>query len=79
MLPDGGGHLWLRLPDGADEYALATAALRHGVAVAPGRPYYAAEAPAPHIRVSYADTAGPEEIADGVARLAAACAEAGVC
>lgn len=42
-IPSGGYHLWLRLPDGADESALVSAALREGVAVAPGRPYFSAE------------------------------------
>ncbi|REK87211.1 PLP-dependent aminotransferase family protein, partial [Streptomyces inhibens] len=36
-VPPGGYHLWLRLPDGTDEAALAGAALRAGVAVASGR------------------------------------------
>lgn len=68
--PGGGYHLWLRLPDGTDESALAAAALRAGVAVAPGRPYFPAEAPAPYLRVTFADTGGPEEITEGVRRLA---------
>lgn len=43
-VPSGGGSLWLRLPGpGADEPALVSAALRAGVAVAPGRPYHCAE------------------------------------
>lgn len=44
-IPAGGYHLWLRLPDGADETALLSAALRAGVALAPGRPYFCAEPP----------------------------------
>ncbi len=35
--PDGGLTLWARLPDQADGGAFAQAALRHGVAVVPGR------------------------------------------
>ncbi|MGW3247033.1 aminotransferase-like domain-containing protein [Streptomyces sp. NPDC001070] len=77
-VPSGGYQLWLRLPDGSDETVLAAASLRAGTAVAPGRPYFAAEAPAPYIRLSFADTTGTEEIAEGVRRLAAACAETGV-
>jgi DNA-binding transcriptional MocR family regulator len=73
--PAGGYHLWLRLPDGTDEVALTAAALRAGVAVAPGRPYFPAESPAPHLRVSFADTTGPEEITEGVRRLASALAQ----
>ncbi|GAA2592762.1 PLP-dependent aminotransferase family protein [Streptomyces axinellae] len=72
--PRGGYHLWLRLPDGTDEAALASAALRAGVAVAPGRPYFAAESPAPHLRLTFAPPA-ESEIAEGVRRLRTACAE----
>lgn len=75
-VPSGGGSLWLRLPGpGADEPALVSAALRAGVAVAPGRPYHCAEPPAGHIRLSFAAVAGPAEIAEGVRRLRAACDE----
>jgi DNA-binding transcriptional MocR family regulator len=35
--PDGGLTLWVRLPRPADSGAFAQAALRHGVAVVPGR------------------------------------------
>jgi DNA-binding transcriptional MocR family regulator len=71
--PRGGYHLWLRLPDGTDEFALAGAALRAGVSVAPGRPYFAAEPAARHLRLSFAPAAGENEIADGVRRLRTAC------
>ncbi|WP_327322378.1 PLP-dependent aminotransferase family protein [Streptomyces sp. NBC_01210] len=74
-IPSGGYHLWLRLPDGADEAALFSAALRAGVAVASGRPYFCAEAPAGHVRLSFAGVAGPAEIAEGVRRLRTACDE----
>ncbi|MFJ5783926.1 aminotransferase-like domain-containing protein [Streptomyces hydrogenans] len=69
QLPSGGHHLWLRLPDPLPEPALLAAALRAGVAVAPGRPYFCAEPPAGHIRLSFAGVAGPTEIAEGVRRL----------
>ncbi|MGW1890836.1 aminotransferase-like domain-containing protein [Streptomyces sp. NPDC002004] len=68
-IPSGGYLLWLRLPDGTDEAAFAAAALRSGVAVAPGRPYFSAEPPAPHIRLSFAAVAGTTEIVEGVGRL----------
>ncbi|MER8034388.1 aminotransferase-like domain-containing protein [Streptomyces hydrogenans] len=68
-LPAGGHHLWLRLPDTLPEPALLAAALRAGVAAAPGRPYFCAEPPAGHIRLSFAGVAGPTEIAEGVRRL----------
>ncbi|NEA56022.1 PLP-dependent aminotransferase family protein [Streptomyces sp. SID13666] len=74
-VPSGGYQLWLRLPDGTDETELCTAALRASVAVAAGRAYFAAEAPAPYIRVSFADTSGTEEIDEGIRRLAAAFTE----
>ncbi|MEU4656241.1 PLP-dependent aminotransferase family protein [Streptomyces sp. NPDC023723] len=74
-VPSGGYHLWLRLPDGMSEAALTTAALRAGVAVTPGRPYFSAEPSAGHIRLSFAAVAGPGELTEGVRRLRAACDE----
>lgn len=74
-IPSGGYHLWLRLPDGAGdasravgsqtEAAFTAAALRAGVALTPGRPYFSAEPPAAHVRLSFAAVAGAEEIAEG--------------
>ncbi|MET8506911.1 PLP-dependent aminotransferase family protein [Streptomyces sp. NPDC004787] len=75
-VPSGGYHLWLRLPDTLPETALLPAAMRAGVAVAPGRPYFSAEPPAGHVRLSFAGVAGPPEIAEGVRRLRAAVDEA---
>ncbi|TJZ41938.1 PLP-dependent aminotransferase family protein [Streptomyces piniterrae] len=78
FVPPGGYHLWLRLPDGTDEEALTGAALRAGVVVAAGRPYFPAEPPAPHLRLSFAAAAGTGEVTEGVRRLRAACDELGV-
>jgi DNA-binding transcriptional MocR family regulator len=78
QVPAGGHYLWLRLPAGTDEAALVSAAWRAGVAVSAGRAYFAAEAPAPYLRLAFADTAGAAEIDEGVRRLAVACAEGGV-
>ncbi|MFF9124796.1 PLP-dependent aminotransferase family protein [Streptomyces sp. NPDC014889] len=75
-VPSGGYHLWPRLPDGTDEAALTAAALRAGVALTPGRPYFSAEPPAAHVRLSFAAVGGTAEIAEGVRRLRTACAEA---
>ncbi|MFF1417024.1 PLP-dependent aminotransferase family protein [Streptomyces sp. NPDC058280] len=75
-IPSGGYHLWTRLPDGTDEQAVVSAALRAGVAVAPGRPYFSAEPPAAQLRLSFAAVAGPAEITEGVRRLRTACDEA---
>ncbi|TDC75233.1 PLP-dependent aminotransferase family protein [Actinomadura sp. 7K507] len=69
--PDGGLHLWARLPDGVDDTALAEAALRAGVLVSAGRPFFPAEAHAPHLRISYGTAASEPELAEGVRRLAA--------
>ncbi|MDO0931681.1 PLP-dependent aminotransferase family protein [Streptomyces sp. DG2A-72] len=68
-IPSGGYHLWLRLPDGTDEALLTAAALRAGVALTPGRPYFSAEPPAGHVRLSFAAVAGTGEITEGVRRL----------
>ncbi|MFD4778984.1 PLP-dependent aminotransferase family protein, partial [Streptomyces sp. NPDC058427] len=71
-IPAGGGSLWVGLPcngAGTEESAMVSAALRAGVAVAPGRPYFCAEPPAPHVRLSYAAVAGAAEITEGVRRL----------
>ncbi|TYK48220.1 PLP-dependent aminotransferase family protein [Actinomadura decatromicini] len=69
--PGGGLHLWVRLPDGVDDTAVAEAALRGGVLVSAGRPFFPAEAPAPHLRISYGTAATAAELAEGVRRLAA--------
>ncbi|MER7034578.1 MULTISPECIES: PLP-dependent aminotransferase family protein [Streptomyces] len=74
--PHGGFHLWVRAPEGTDEAALTGAALRAGVAVTPGRPYFCAEPPAVHLRLGFAATAGTAEITEGVRRLRTACAQA---
>ncbi|MET8614265.1 PLP-dependent aminotransferase family protein [Streptomyces misionensis] len=71
-VPSGGYHLWPRLPEGTDDAALSAAALRAGVALTPGRPYFSAEPPGPYVRLSFAAVAGTGEIADGVRRLRAA-------
>ncbi|GES33764.1 PLP-dependent aminotransferase family protein [Streptomyces angustmyceticus] len=77
-VPPGGYQLWLRLPDGTDEGALTGAALRAGVAVAAGRPYFAAEPPAAHLRLSFSAASGAAELTEGVRRLRTACEELGV-
>ncbi|MFJ8092811.1 aminotransferase-like domain-containing protein [Streptomyces griseofuscus] len=74
-IPVGGYHLWARLPDGTDDDAFSAAALRAGVALTPGRPYFSAEPPAPYVRLSFAAVAGLGEITEGVRRLRAACDE----
>ncbi|MFE6778203.1 PLP-dependent aminotransferase family protein [Streptomyces sp. NPDC057702] len=68
-VPRGGFHLWLPLPPGTDESAVVRAALHAGVAVAPGRPSYAAEPPGPRLRLSFAGVASLAELTEGVRRL----------
>ncbi|MFF5446707.1 PLP-dependent aminotransferase family protein [Streptomyces sp. NPDC012888] len=73
-LPSGGLQLWARLPEGVEESAFVTAALRAGVAVAPGRPYFSAEPPGPYARLAFGAVAGPGELTEAARRLAAALA-----
>ncbi len=54
VVPRGGFSLWVRLPDGLDDVAIAAAAEREGVIVSPGRPWFPAEAPAPYLRLTFA-------------------------
>ncbi|MFB7256364.1 aminotransferase-like domain-containing protein [Streptomyces nojiriensis] len=68
-LPYGGYQLWVRPTGYGDDAAFAAAALRAGVAVAPGRPYFCAEPPGPHVRLSFAGVAGPGELVEAVQRL----------
>ncbi|MEV5752000.1 PLP-dependent aminotransferase family protein [Actinoallomurus sp. NPDC052308] len=74
--PRGSLHLWVGLPDGVDDVALAEAALRAGVLVSPGRRYFPAEPPKPRMRLSYGTAAGETELAEGAARFAKALAAA---
>ncbi|MFE9792697.1 hypothetical protein ACFYRL_13250 [Streptomyces goshikiensis] len=68
-LPYGCYHLWLRPPDGRYAAALTADALRAAAAVTPCRTYFTAEAPAPHVRLSYARADSPERLAEGAQRL----------
>ncbi|PRX13864.1 DNA-binding transcriptional MocR family regulator [Actinoplanes italicus] len=67
-IPSGGLHLWAPLPDGTDDVAVATAAAAAGVVVFPGRPWHAAEPPAPYLRLTYA-AAPPAAMDEAVRRL----------
>ncbi|MGC4897075.1 PLP-dependent aminotransferase family protein [Micromonospora sp. DT31] len=70
-VPRGGLHLWVRLPDGTDDIAVTAAAATAGVTVFPGRPWYAAEPPAPHLRLTYA-AASPGQMGEAARRLSTA-------
>ena len=70
-LPRGGLHLWVALPEGTDDVALANAAAAEGVVVFPGRPWFPADAPGPFLRLTFA-AAAPDALDEGVRRLARA-------
>jgi DNA-binding transcriptional MocR family regulator len=70
-LPAGGLHLWVALPAGTDDVALANAAAAEGVVVFPGRPWFPADAPGPFLRLTFA-AAPPDALDEGVRRLARA-------
>lgn len=71
VVPRGGLHLWAPLPGGTDDVALAAAAAGEGVVVFPGRPWFAAEPPAPYLRLTYA-AAPADRMDEAVRRLARA-------
>ena len=72
LLPSGGIHLWVRLPDAVDAEDLARRAADAGVIVSPGRRWFPAEPTGSFLRVSCA-CAGEGELdraIETVARLA---------
>lgn len=71
FLPRGGLHLWVRLPNQIDEPQLVQRAQQAGVIVSRGRNWFPADAPGPHLRLTYA-AADPQSIREGVRRLAGA-------
>jgi DNA-binding transcriptional MocR family regulator len=74
--PTGGAHLWARLPPGLDDVSVAELALRDGVLVSAGRPFYPAEPPGPRLRLTYTAAATEAELTEGVRRLAYALSKA---
>jgi DNA-binding transcriptional MocR family regulator len=69
LVPSGGVHLWLRLPDSCGDGEVSEAAAARGVAVYPGRGCFPGEAPGPYLRLSYAG-AEPPVLQQAVATLA---------
>jgi 2-aminoadipate transaminase len=69
--PLGGGHLWLTFRDRLDERDLYDEAVRQGVTFLPGGAMMAERPRATHIRLSFGYLE-PEELAEGVRRLAVA-------
>jgi len=68
--PDGGMFLWVQLPAGLNAMELLPHAVERGVAFVPGSAFYAGEADARAVRLSFV-TSTPEQIVRGVAALAA--------
>lgn len=73
--PPGGMHAWLRLPPHLNDAEVAIAARHGGAAVMAGRPFFPAEAPGPHLRLTFSATATEAELETGVRLLAAAVPE----
>src|SRR3954447_9333177 len=69
--PEGGLFIWVELPDGYDAEAILARAIEAGIAFVPGKYFYAGEAPANTLRVSFA-TATPAELTEAAQRLCAA-------
>jgi DNA-binding transcriptional MocR family regulator len=67
--PAGGLTIWARRPGGADSGGFAQAALRHGVAVVPGRLLSVSAEPSPWLRVAF--TLPPDDLVTAVKALAA--------
>ena len=77
QVPEGGYYLWLTLPDGIDADELAKRAAEAGVSVLAGSKFYARvdrggdASPKRHMRLAYTH-ASPEQIDEGISRLAGA-------
>ncbi len=59
VIPSGGMHLWLRLPDHASDADVAEAAAARGLAVTPGRASFPGEPSGSYLRLSYAGEEAP--------------------
>jgi DNA-binding transcriptional MocR family regulator len=70
--PAGGVHLWARLPAGSDDIEIASAARRAGVIVMPGQPFFPAEPPAPHLRLTFSAAGSEADLHAGMRRLSVA-------
>ncbi len=74
-VPRGGLHLWVALPPGTSDSRVATEAAARGVLVSAGRHWFPAEAPGPHLRLSFAGVR-PEWLDEAVGVLAEVIADA---
>ncbi|MCP9956111.1 MULTISPECIES: PLP-dependent aminotransferase family protein [Streptomyces] len=69
--PAGGMFVWVALPEGHDATRLLHVAIRHEVAYVPGAPFFAGTPDPAALRLSFT-THSPEEITEGLRRLAKA-------
>ncbi len=82
-VPEGGYYLWLTLPDGIDADEVARHAAEAGVSILAGSKFYARVdrghdvSPKKHIRLAYTH-ASPDEIDEGIRRVAGALRRCGV-
>jgi DNA-binding transcriptional MocR family regulator len=74
--PDGGMFTWVRLPGDVDTAPLLEEAVRADVAFVPGAPFFAGTPDRATLRMSFT-TNTPEQIAEGMARLAGVLRAAG--
>jgi len=59
VIPAGGVHLWLRLPEACPDSDVADLVAVRGLAVGPGRMSFPGEPPGNYLRLSYASAAAP--------------------
>lgn len=72
LVPAGGVHLWVRLPDEVDDLELARRTAEHGIYVSAGRRWFPAEATGSYVRLSYG-CASEAELTKAVAVLEQCC------
>jgi DNA-binding transcriptional MocR family regulator len=72
VLPRGGASLWVRMPGHIADDQLASRAARYAAVISPGRNYHPAEPAGSFIRLSFAAVARPDDLHEGVRRLALA-------
>ena len=71
-IPKGGLHLWVQLPPGLDDSAVADAARVNGVAINAGARYFPAERQGTYLRLGFAAPADLADLVEGVRLLAEA-------
>jgi len=78
LVPAGGFHLWVKLPEGVSDEALASRALQASLVVSPGGRWFPAEAPGAFLRLTFAGAPAEElaRAAGALGRLAAGAGDA---